>query len=321
MIINKKKLLLLSCGTNAAYHLSKVIKEKFSDYISIIGADINEAYLVPSIHFTDIFFRVPPTKDNSYYNVILEICRQQQIDYILPSFDMDQKLFFPENADLINLSVKSLSTPKDSLFFCADKKTAFKILDEKGFKVPKTFKLEQLIPRGNYFVKPVDGCASVGAEIMSSENILKFSNIENYIIQELCYGPEITLECFCYDGEFSSCARERISSKAGVCVKSRVFKDIFLEEISRRFAQIFKLSNFFNLQFMKNATGETVITDVNLRMAGGMSMSCAAGWDEASAIINILLNKSTREVFETLKLNTAEQYVVRAYTDIITKRI
>ena len=62
-----------------------------------------------------------------------------------------------------------------------------------------------------------------------------------------------------------------------------------------------------------------IITDVNLRLAGGMSLSAAAGWDEVSALANIMLKKDTKDVFATLPQKLPVQYVVRAYTDIVTK--
>ncbi|MBR3613685.1 MAG: HAD hydrolase-like protein, partial [Clostridia bacterium] len=75
----------------------------------------------------------------------------------------------------------------------------------------------------------------------------------------------------------------------------------------------------FNLQFMKNSIDQFVITDVNFRFAGGMSLAYTAGWDEVSALAKIMLNKSEDEVLATVPEKIQPQYVVRAYTDVITK--
>lgn len=71
---------------------------------------------------------------------------------------------------------------------------------------------------------------------------------------------------------------------------------------------------------MKNSNNEFVITDVNLRLAGGMSLAYSVGWDEASAIANVILQTNSDEVFRTLNKINDEFYVTRAYQDIITKK-
>jgi hypothetical protein len=71
---------------------------------------------------------------------------------------------------------------------------------------------------------------------------------------------------------------------------------------------------------MKNAQDKYVITDVNLRTAGGMSMACAAGWDEISALANIMLGAPEQTISKCVPQNIPETFVMRAYTDIITHR-
>lgn len=134
-------------------------------------------------------------------------------------------------------------------------------------------------------------------------------------------GPEVTLECFNYKGKVYSIARERLLSKAGVCVKARVFHAIELESIAQRFADPIQLPYLFNLQFMRNQEGRPVITDVNLRTAAGMSLSYACGWDEVSALVKVFLNQSEEEVTSTVHGPIQEQFVVREYVDIVTKKV
>ena len=103
------KILLLSAGTNACYHCAKILKEKFKNYFYIVGVDINEQYLIPSCNYLDKFYQAPRSDSPEYYSFILKICKEENINYILPSFDIDQKLFYPENKDLLKLNIISLS--------------------------------------------------------------------------------------------------------------------------------------------------------------------------------------------------------------------
>ena len=111
------KLLLLTCGTNACYHIAKTIKKHFSDYFYIIGCDINKEWLIPTQPYLDEFFQTPFSSDENYYSFILKICETSKIDWILPSFDSDQFLFSCDNQDLIKLGVKSFGISKKLDFY------------------------------------------------------------------------------------------------------------------------------------------------------------------------------------------------------------
>lgn len=313
------KLLLLSCGTNACYHCAKTLKENFEKDFYIVGADINEQYLISTCNYLDMFYKVPCSSSSGYYETILEICKKENINYILPIFDLDQKLFYKDNPDLIKLGVVSLGINKTTAILYENKETMSKALSKFGFRVPQEFSNKEVNENFKYFIKPKDGSGSTGIKIETGVNIKKFNSEHNFLIQEICSEPEYTVECFNFNKISRTITRERLASKAGVCTKTKIFNNLELENIVKNFARKIDCPYCFNLQFMKNLNNEFVITDVNLRLAGGMSLSYAAGWDEISALAKIMLNKKEDEIFETLPEQIKPQYVVRAYTDIVTK--
>lgn len=130
------RLLLLTCGTNACFHIAKTLKEKFSADFVIIGTDINKKWEIASCNYLDAFYRSPYSSDTSYYDFILYICKNEKIDYLLPSFDCDQFLFYPENKDLQNLNVKSLGVSKKTIdCFYADKNKVNEFYARNGIPV------------------------------------------------------------------------------------------------------------------------------------------------------------------------------------------
>ena len=314
-----KRILLLSAGTNACYHISKTLKEKFSNDFYIVGCDINQVYLIPTAPYLDAFYQVPYSSDPNYYQTVLDICNKEKIDFLIPSFDSDQKLFCPENPDLIKIGVKSFGTSQETLPIYDNKIAMSNFLKKNGFIVPKTYSPDECDANTSYMVKPKNGCGSIGAGIRKGCDIIGHDWSE-YIIQECCSEPEVTMECFTFAGKVSTICRERIATKAGVCTKARIFSDSQLESIAKKFIITLKTPHIFNLQFMKNQNGEYAITDVNLRTAGGMSLSYAAGWDEVSALAKIMLGQTDQDIMNTLPTQTPETFVVRAYTDIVTKR-
>ena len=286
-----------------------------------MGTDINKRECVPSINFLNSFHEVPYSTDSKYYQCIIDICKKENIDYLLPSLDIDQKLFYPENPDLKNLNIKSLSTPKTSLDFYSNKIKIFEFLKQNQFIAPVTYKSGELALNKEYFVKPVYGYGSANAKVLTGQAIRNLNNIDDYIIQEICSFPEITLECFYKNGELATVARERLDVKSGVCTKAKIYANRDLHVIAYKFAQSAVLPMFFNLQFMKNSKNEFVITDVNLRLAAGTSMSAKAGWDVVSAVLDAIAGKTHSQIFANFNLNFKTQYVTRVYEDIITGKL
>lgn len=314
-----KKVLLLSAGTNACYHMAKTLREKFPGQFKIIGADINPVHLIPTAGYLDAFYRVPYTADPKYYDTVIQICRDEAVDFLIPSFDADQRLFTPENPDLIKMGTRSLGTSMKSMDIYESKAKMNAFLSANDFPVPVNYSPTTVNPDEQYMAKPVHGVGSIGAGVRLGREIANLNGAD-WVVQEVCQEPEVTMECFAAGDMFSCVCRERIATKSGVCVKGRLFNDDELTNIGRRFAKTVNVPYIFNMQFMKNSRGQYVITDVNLRTAGGMSMAHAAGWDEVSALGKIMLGRPMADVFQTLPQNIAETYVVRAYVDIVNTK-
>lgn len=316
------KVLLLSAGTNACYHFAKILKTKFKNFY-LVGTDINDKALLPSIHYLDSYYQVPLSKSKTYYKTIIDICKKEQIECIFPSLDVDLKLFHKENADLRKMNIKSFGISSKTANFYENKKFVYDFLNKNNIPIPQVYSVKKILHNVQYFIKPVDGYGSINATAKIGKDILlamkqKKLDIEKYIIQELCHGPEVTLECFVLGNNFRSIARERIATKAGVCVKTKILNLPELNTIAKRITKIIKCPNCFNIQFMLNSKNKFVVTDINLRFAGGMSLSYAAGWDEASALASIMLNKSNNEIMKYLPEHISPQFIVRAYEDIVT---
>ncbi|EOZ5446191.1 ATP-grasp domain-containing protein [Campylobacter coli] len=313
-------LLILSAGTNAAFHFIRTIKNNFQDKIRVIGVDINEKHTIASSIFLDSFYMAPLSSDEKYYGFILNICKKERIDYLMPILDIDQIMFYKENLDLNEINVKVLGLSKKLACLYADKEKMNVFLAKNHFLVPKSFSLENIKDNEIYFIKPKKGYGSIGADIKLGADIKKINDICNFLIQEICSGPEYTVECFRYQKFISCITRERIQAKSGVCVKAKVCHMDEIEKMVKKIAQIIpECPMFFNVQFMKNRENRFVITDINLRLAGGMSISKTAGWDEASAIAHVLLGSDLDKIESCFGFSHKECFVMRAYCDYITE--
>lgn len=311
------KIFVLSCGTTACFNFVKKIKEsEFSD-VYLIGVDINKPELVATTNYLNEFYTVPPVTAEDYYEVVLDLLDKLKPDFIIPSFDADQHFFYNGNVDLKSRNIVSLGIPADTLEFYADKKSMNELMSKYGIPVPIAYaKKDKNIV--SYFAKPIHGVASVGAMKISEDSFDKFHR-DGYLIQEVCSGPEITVQCFKFKEYFRCICRERIQTKAGVCTKTRIFYDLELSNISKRFSECIKTPILFNLQFMKNRNNQWVITDVNLRMAGGGYLTQAVGWNEPLALISLLINGEMNSLNKYLPTVNGDTYVIATTSYEVTR--
>lgn len=312
------RLLLLSCGTNACYNIAKILKAKFRDDFYIVGCDINKRWLVPSSDYLDDFVQCPYSSEPNYYSFIIQICKDKNVDWILPSFDGDQFLFTSDNEELKKLGIKSTGI-SSNLEFYKDKVQTNRFLSSIEILVPKIYSIDEIEDEKSYFIKPIHGVGSIGARKISGSEIRSLTDVSDLTVQEILSEPEFTLECFNYSGKIYSVCRERIASKSGVCTKTRIFQNSDLQKYAEKLASSVNLPYIFNMQFMKNSEGKYVCTDLNLRTAGGMALSYAAGWDEVSALANIMLEKDENTIIQSVNKRIDEQYVCRRYEETVTK--
>lgn len=290
--MNKIKLLVLSCGTSACFNLIKEIRENYSDQIYVIGLDINRSTDVAAASFVDEFYQTYPTKSPEFVEQLKEIISLTNPHYILPSFDEDQLLMTESFLSSFSHKISSLGCQSLAMEIYKDKVAMQNFLKKQNFPVPKMFAISELKFEQEYFVKPILGVGSRGAKKMLGGEIVQRDRCRD-LVQEVCEEPEVTVECFKFKSFFSCVSRKRLETKAGVCTKAEFINDPVLKKIAERFSKIPGVPRAFNLQFMKNSKGQWVITDVNLRLAGGGYLSKTLGWDVYSAYASSLLSKDT----------------------------
>ena len=313
------KILILSCGTNACGHIIRVLKDKFAQHFYLIGIDSNPSELNASINLLDKFYQVPISADPTFPSVLKKIISTEHPNYIFPSFDEDQRLLLDLSSLLQEHNVISLGISNTLKETYSNKRFLYQKMSEANLPLPRLFQRDN-VPHDNLcFLKPINGVGSQNILCLKGKDITE-ALWNSHLVQEMCSSPEITIECFNAKNKFSSICRERIATRNGVCVKARVFKSSSLHKLAKQFSNFFPTPLIFNLQVMRNSENRFVITDVNLRPAGGMSISYAAGWDAVSALAQVLLNGEDNYTYPSLPDIIPEQFIVRFYQDIITKK-
>lgn len=313
-----KKVMILSAGTATAWHIAQVLRTYYAAHMKLVVCDINPQYLVHASVLADQFIQVPPIKDPIYYSTMLEHIRANDIDVLIPLIDDDIVCFSNDNPDLNAMGVKSVAPNAKSVEALSDKGHLTEALRQLGIRCPRVFEsVEQIDPSKQYFAKDRIGCGSRGAAMVTGQEAIDLIAQRGKVVQEVCCGPEITVDAVLDGEEIYTICRERKEIKLGVSTKCRVYFDKDIQSIMERLAKGVELPSVFCAQFMKNMNGEWVLIDLNLRSGGGTAISAAVGFQAVRYAAAEWLGLP-RDL-EWLKRPTGEKYVVRTYQEVITQ--
>ena len=260
--------------------------------LEIFGADISD--LAPALFFCDKKVLVPLISDQSYIPTLIEICKTNRIDALIPTIDTDLLLLAKNAAEFEAVGTKVLISPLDKIEVCRDKNFTSGFFRSCGLHAPTTYNNCSKYDGGfPCFIKPKDGSSSIDAyKINNTEELLEFANrVNNYIIQPFVDGEEYTVDIFCdFDGNpVYITPRKRIAVRAGEVLKTEIVCDDNIIEECRVLIDKFKPVGAITVQLIKEKnTGINYYIEINPRYGGGAPHSIMAGADSPGAVIRIL---------------------------------
>ena len=308
-------ILISAIGTGAGWNLATTIKDLFSKDIRLVGCDINPRHLVAASNFVDTYYQVTPINNPNHKDELRTILQKEKIDYFIPIIDDEIYQFPCDDPWLTSHRIQALTAPTVSVQVLSNKKTLYQFLQMNGIEVPQVIDEKNVIdPNKQYFVKPINGHGSLGATTIEGRNALRKLGDSTLVIQELCAGPEITVDVFLSNESISSICRERIETKSGVCTKAKVWHDTALHQLATLITQLILMPPMFCFQVMRNQKQKFCVTDINPRLGAGTSMGSVCGWNGCAALLSTLSGIGNPSQY----LNFPKQptYVTRVYQDI-----
>lgn len=308
-------IVLGAAGTGTSFALASRLKATWGAAVRIVGVDIFEARFVATSLLCDEFHTLPHASTPEYYTCVKEIIISENAASFVPMLndEIAQGDRFLKDDGLTGLDVWN----NPGFAFLADKTRAESWLRDIGVPSPyRPSRAELEDSSEHWFVKPLAGTGSKDVSKRSGKDIVAEDLFDDFIIQAICDGPEITVDSF-YDADtgygFAVC-RERLETKAGVCTKARVFFDAEISEIARRIGAGLGQRGTLCFQLMVSR-GKWVVTDLNLRSGAGTALSCAAGYDVLSAAHACRSGQDYTSFFNSA--GAADIYVARQYAEFV----
>lgn len=263
--------------------------------LKIYGADMTGT--APALFFCDYVRKVCGMRDPKYIPQLLEICKKDCIDLIIPTIDTDLLVLSQHKDEFEQIGIKVLISNSDKIAICRDKNYTADFFEVCGVKAPRTVNDYQIY-EGEYpcFIKPKDGSSSINAFKAENEAELQLyaEQIKEYVIQPFVEGTEYTVDIFCdFDGKpIFITPRIRIAVRAGEVLKTEISMDEKIIDECKKIINEFQPVGPITIQLIRSKkTGEDYFIEINPRFGGGAPLSMKAGASSAEIILKMLSDK------------------------------
>lgn len=287
--------LILSCGTR-----NKVVqyfKRTFKDG-KIVATDCSE--IAPALFEADKYYIVPRITADGYLDVILDICKKEQIDGVLSLIDPELNLLAKNHKLFDDAGVKIIGSSFELCERSLDKFKMYNWLKGHGYNCAKSYMERDAfyadLEKGKIsypvFVKPACGSASIAiSKAFDKETVdLLCTHSEGMMIQEFLKGQEIGADVYIdmiSKKVVSIFTKKKIVMRAGETDKAVSFKDPNLFALIQKFVEESGFTGQIDIDIF-DIDGEYYISEVNPRFGGGYPHAFECGCNHMALIENNL---------------------------------
>ena len=300
-------ILITACGNVYMPGTAASVKNNGERNIRLIGADMNHDDTI--LQMFDQYYQVPRGDDPNYAAAILEICRKEHVDVVIPIMSVEletlakNEAMFREAGVVLSVSdleplkiannkLELLNFMKENGIPCArfcevnSVEDVDKALEQVG--VPVVFKAtEGSGSRGMRIIDPSksrfdilfhEKPTSAYVTLQDFKETLQEGDMPQMLAMEYLPGHEYTVDMLCEKGKvlYSMCRR-------GLNVQTSIILDGVVEDkpeiirLCNQVAEKLKLTGNIGFDVKERADGTPVIMECNPRATAGVSEFAASG--------------------------------------------
>lgn len=295
--MNKQiNILILSAGTRDK--VVQYFKKELGEKGRIIATDCSN--LAPAVYDADRFYLVPRISEPGYLDVILDICRKEEITGVFSLIDPELSLLAREKDRFLEIGTVPIVSEYKLVETCFHKYAMYEMLTNMGLQTAKCYRdresFRKALQRGEIaypvFVKPESGSASIHINQVYSDKELDvlFERYDDLMIQQFLDGQEYGADVY-LDLHTGKCTdifvKKKIKMRAGETDKSVSFKDAELFELLRTFTESCGFRGMIDIDLFE-INGSYYLSEVNPRFGGGYPHAYACGVNMPQAVIRNL---------------------------------
>jgi carbamoyl-phosphate synthase large subunit len=254
---------------------------------------VDAAPLSVGFVFADAAYQVPLAAAPQYVGTLIEICRREHVDWILPALDEELLTLAGRRAELEACGTRLLSSSLECLETCVDKRATHAFFRQHGIPTPATWESGS-VPLANFpvIVKPRHGRGSTGIYVARDVRELEFFGgyVSEPIIQEFMTGREMTVDVLAdrSSNPLFIRPRYRLQTESGISYKAAVVEHKGVAGWVEKIVRALGLIGPVNIQCFVDESDGVWFTEVNARLAGSVALTFEADPAFASALVSIL---------------------------------
>ena len=293
-------ILILSAGTR-----NKIVQyfvKTLNGTGKVIATDMSN--LAPAIYEADKYYIVPKLTAPEYLEVVLDICKKEEITGVLSLIDPELSLLAESRERFEAIGTTVIGSPYALCEMSLDKFRMYNWLETHGYRCAKSYMDKEAffadVDSGlityPVFVKPARGSASISiTKVYDRETVeLLFAHEDGLMIQEFLDGQEIGADVYIdmvSHEVVSIFTKKKLKMRAGETDKAVSFKDERLFALIERFVKEAGYNGQIDIDIF-DVNGEYYISEVNPRFGGGYPHAFESGADHMKLVVNNLEGKA-----------------------------
>ena len=287
---------MTACGAPGTAALLRALRDNGERRVRLLGTDMSDRAV--GRHLCDSFHLVPPGAHPDFPDSVLDVCRRERVDAVLPqsSFDLPGLAAARENFRQHGIAV--LVSSPDAVRRSNDKAETYALLERIGVRAPVWRRVrgggavadaarELGYPDRDVALKPVFSSGSRGFRVLSASadrreqlltsrpgvpealrledlvELLGDDEETELLVMELATGGERTIDGIAERGRILlGHPKTREAMRAGLAMHFRTLWNPELMDVATRVVAALELDHFFNIQLV----GEHVI-EINPRIS------------------------------------------------------
>lgn len=293
-------ILILSAGTR-----NKIVQyfvKTLNGTGKVIATDMSN--LAPAIYEADKYYIVPKMTAPEYLDVVLDICKKEEVTGVLSLIDPELSLLAENREKFEAIGTTVIGSSYTLCEMSLDKFQMYRWLETHGYRCAKSYMDKEAffadVDAGvityPVFVKPARGSASISiSEVYDRETVeLLFAHEDGLMIQEFLDGQEIGADVYIdmvSHEVVSIFTKKKLKMRAGETDKAVSFQDEKLFALIERFVKEAGYNGQIDIDIF-DVNGEYYISEVNPRFGGGYPHAFESGADHMKLIVNNLEGKA-----------------------------
>jgi len=276
---SRLRLLFTGGGGAGTEALNRLLRDRYDVHFADADPDARP-HSVP----LDSWHNIPFASAPSFVEQLLELCRELDVDVLLPGVDEE---LLPIAKVCAAIAFEVLLPPAEFIATHLDKLTSNARLKALGLPIPET---EPLPDRRRVsfpcIVKPRHGRGSRQVAAVRSEEELRAHVVlsrrppDDFIVQQLLEGQEYTVTMVAdRTGMLRAVVPVKVGTKRGVTLRAETDRDEAVIAACAAIHRAQPVAGCFNIQLVKPETGAVKPFEINPRISTTTCLALAAGVD------------------------------------------